>query len=266
MTGRVQGAASTRFEQVVKPGFFRRWCSLHQLDIVLQGFFKAIMDNEFYSLLTGLISYLLRQLTLINEMNTKAQKVADTRWESMSGVASWFRKHRRTLQVYLDEKKPGSCAPPVVWWVFTMFVAKISCEATYTFRSLKGLTTLVSQQREGLLKLHSTYLSWFMATGPLLEDDANLVDLDTSVLSTDKKFSIKFDNVTTVPEDLGNYVITAIDELGAEDMIPVLTNMAACSVELLAKIEAIVCEHDSRNKAADFMPPVLPHQLVKLQG
>jgi len=28
----------------------------------------------------------------------------------------------------------------------------------------------------------------------------------------------------------------------------------------------IVCERDSQNDAADFMPPVLPHQLVKLQG
>jgi len=85
MTGRVQGVA-TRFERVAKPGFFRLWCGLHQLDIVLQKFFKHLLDDEFYTLLTGLISYLRRQQNLIKDMGTKAKKVADTRWESMSKV------------------------------------------------------------------------------------------------------------------------------------------------------------------------------------
>ena len=34
----------------------------------------------------------------------------------------------------------------------------------------------------------------------------------------------------------------------------------------MAGIASIVAERDSRNNAADYMPPVLPHQLVKLQG
>ena len=142
MTGRVQGVA-TRFEQVAKPGFFRLWCGQHQLDLVLQAFFKAIMNKEFYSLLAGLISYLRRQQNLINNMKTKAKKVADTRWESMSNVASWFRQHQITVQAYLNEKQPP-CAPRTEWWVFIIFVGKVSCcEANYTFRSLEGLTTLV---------------------------------------------------------------------------------------------------------------------------
>jgi hypothetical protein len=70
-----------------EPGFFRLWCGLHQLDIILQAFFKDIMDEQFYSMLTGLISYLRRQQNLINDINTKAKKVADTRWESMSKVS-----------------------------------------------------------------------------------------------------------------------------------------------------------------------------------
>ncbi|KAI9907255.1 hypothetical protein PsorP6_016695 [Peronosclerospora sorghi] len=85
MTGKIRGAA-TRFEQVSKPGFFRIWCGLHQLDLCLQSFFKATMDEQFYSWLNCLISYLRRQQTLITKMKTKAPKVADTRWESMSKV------------------------------------------------------------------------------------------------------------------------------------------------------------------------------------
>jgi hypothetical protein len=70
--------SARRFEQVVKPCFFQRWCGLYQLDIALQAFFKAIMNKEFYSLLTGLILYYLqRQQNLINKMKTKAKKVTD---------------------------------------------------------------------------------------------------------------------------------------------------------------------------------------------
>ena len=169
------------------------------------------------------------------------------------------------MQAYLNEKKPA-CSPPMEWWIFIIFVGKVSCEASITFRSLEGLTTLVSQQREGLMRLHATYVSWFRASGPLLEEAANAVDLETSVLSEDKKYSVKFDDVNAVLEDLGNFVINAMDEVGVEVMTPIVKNIAACSVELIAKISSIVCERDSRNDAADFMPPVLPHQLVKLRG
>ena len=170
-----------------------------------------------------------------------------------------------TLQEYLNEKK-AACSPPLEWWIFIIFVAKISCEASLTFRSLEGLTTLVSQQREGLFRLHATYASWFRASGPLVEEAANAVDLETSVLSEDRKYSIKIDDVISVLEDLGNYVINAMDEVGGDAMAPIVKNIAACSVELIARIASIVCERDSRNDAADFMPPVLPHQLVKLRG
>ena len=219
MTGRVQDVA-THIEQVAKPGFFRLWCGLHQLDIALQAFFKAIMNEDFYSLLSGLISYLQRQQNLINEMKTKAKKVADIQWESMSNVASWFRQHRLSLEGYFNEKKPP-CASPTAWRVFIIFVGKVSCEASYTFRSLEGLTTLVSQQREGLLQLHATYVSWFKASGSSSEETANAIDLQMSVMSKDKKYSIKLDDVNTVLEGLGNSVITAIDDVGIEAMLPI---------------------------------------------
>jgi hypothetical protein len=72
MTGRVSGVA-TRFQRAAKPGFFRIWCGLHQLDLVLQKFFKQLIDDEFYSKLIGVISYLRRQQSLINEMKTQAK-------------------------------------------------------------------------------------------------------------------------------------------------------------------------------------------------
>ena len=57
MTGHIQGVA-TRFAQAALPGCFRIWCGLHQLDLVLQQFYTALMDKSFYGILMNLISYL----------------------------------------------------------------------------------------------------------------------------------------------------------------------------------------------------------------
>ena len=52
-------------------------------------------------------------------------------------------------------------APSKDWWIVLHVVARISEEATATFRSLEGMTTLVCQQRDGIKKLATTYLNWF---------------------------------------------------------------------------------------------------------
>ena len=77
MTGHIQGVA-TRFEQAALPRFFRIWCGLHQLDLVLQQFYTTLMNKSFYDILTNLISYLQQQFNFIAEMKTKAETVADT--------------------------------------------------------------------------------------------------------------------------------------------------------------------------------------------
>jgi fumarate reductase subunit D len=51
MTGHIQGVA-TRFEQAVLLVFFRIWCGLHQLDLVLWQFYTELMDKSFYGIFT----------------------------------------------------------------------------------------------------------------------------------------------------------------------------------------------------------------------
>ncbi|RMX62092.1 hypothetical protein DD238_006316 [Peronospora effusa] len=63
-----------------EPDFLCLCCDLHQLDIFLQRFFKRLSYKQYYSAITSLISCLRRQQNLINEMKTKAYKVAGTRW------------------------------------------------------------------------------------------------------------------------------------------------------------------------------------------
>ena len=125
---------------------------------------------------------------------------------------------------------------------------------------------MVSQQREGLVNLHQTYASWFCASGPLSQEAADAVDPKKSVISSDGKYSINLDNVTDMLEDMGNFVIDTMDDIGFAEMANVIMNIATCSVELIARIAAICVERDSSNNPTDSMPPVLPHQLVKIRG
>jgi hypothetical protein len=67
-------------------------------------------------------------------------------------------------------------------------------------------------------------------------------------------------------KDLGCFVITAIEKISVDEMAAVVKSIATCSVNLIAGLTNIVAERDSVNHAAESMPPVLPHQLVKLRG
>jgi 7,8-dihydro-6-hydroxymethylpterin-pyrophosphokinase len=49
-------------------------------------------------------------------------------------------------------------------------------------------------------------------------------------------------------------------------MAAVVKSISTCSVNLIAGLANIVAERDSVNDAAKSMPPVLPHELVKLRG
>lgn len=77
-------------------------------------------------------------------MKTKAPTVADTRWRSAGKVSAWFKTSRVEMLAYLDQKKP-SVPPSPSWWIVLMFIQKILAKTKITFRSLEGLTAIVSQ-------------------------------------------------------------------------------------------------------------------------
>ena len=84
-------------------------------------------------------------------------------------VSSWFKTHRVRVMQYFDEKN-SPCKPDSTWWLILLLIANISEAASNTFRSLQGLSTLLSAQRQGLMKLQATYVDMFGAT-PALDDD-----------------------------------------------------------------------------------------------
>jgi hypothetical protein len=118
--------------------------------------------------------------------------------------------------------------------------------------------------KEKVLKLYSNYANLFEAIGPLHLSE--IIDENSFVLSLDRKFAINIENTLRVMEDLWSYAIEAIAELGVEATLIFCQDVSKCVVDLIARIAHVVAERDSSNEAAEEIPPVLPHMLVKLRG
>lgn len=263
MTGRVSGVA-TRFEQMAKPGFVRIWCGAHQLDIVMQRAYTEFGNDEFYGHLTAAISYLRRQQNLIADMQSKAPKVADTRWESMSTVATWFKKHKVAVDAFFESKKPA-CAPPSVWWAQIMVVDYFASRATITFKQLQGHTVTVSEQRQHLASLQAFYLAAVDGKGPLTEDESGALDAEEWVLSTCSRFAGKIAKAESLIQNRGSFVQEKIGALLQTEMDALAKDVLRFFLNAAAGISTIVAERDSLNESGNEAPAVMPHELVRLE-
>ena len=87
------------------------------------------------------------------------------------------------------------------------------------------------------------------------------------VMSDDLKFLITFSDTKLMLLDLGTYVEDAIHSIDDDEKMKELyKGLSKCVVNLISGISSVVAERDSMNDAGEALPPVLPHQLVKLRG
>ena len=107
-------------------------------------------------------------------------------------------------------------------------------------------------------------MSLFYASEINNQETVDALDLELNVLLQDKKYSVELQNVEGVLKDLGFFVMAAIEQIAIDEMAVVVKRISTCSVKLIACLARIVAKCDLLNDAADSMPPVLPHQLMKL--
>jgi hypothetical protein len=263
MTGHVSGVA-TRFQQVAKPGFTRIWCGAHQLEIVLQECYTHFGNDQFYGKLTSAISYLRRQQNLIADIRSKAPKVADTRWESMSNVSSWFKLHKIAVDEYFENKKP-SCKPPPRWWVEILIIDHFAGRATIAFKQLQGHAVTASMQRARLASLQAFYLSTVDGKGPLLEAEANALDDQEWMLSACRRFAGSYAKARSLVLNQGSFVLGKIEQVTDEEADALVKDVTKLYIEAASGISRIVAERDSMNEGTDQLPPVMPNELAVLQ-
>ncbi|KAH9247850.1 hypothetical protein BASA81_014533 [Batrachochytrium salamandrivorans] len=260
MAGRIRGL-STRIESEASPGIIRIWCGLHQMDLVMQRVFKSALNEGYLTVLTTLIGYLRRQQNLIADMRATCPKVATTRWLSMGTVAKWLTSNRARIQRYLQDKN-ASCAPSPVWWIFLFAIQAIAEEANVVFISLQGLSTLVSQQRARLVGLVETYCRMSGMVGPL--ETSQLEMIDSSTTARCGKFALSYENARLCLDGLGVWVLETLDTLSQDDVSMLVTAIAQMLCQLAQGLHAVVAERDCVNDVGEELPPVLPHQLARV--
>ncbi|KAH6570906.1 hypothetical protein BASA60_007513 [Batrachochytrium salamandrivorans] len=260
MTGRIRGL-STRIESEASPGIIQIWCGLHQMDLVMQRVFESALNEGYLTVLTTLIGYLRRQQNLIADMRVTCPKVATTRWLSMGTVAKWLTSNRVRIQRYLQDKN-ASCAPSPVWWTFLFAIQAIAEEASVVFISLQGLSTFVSQQRARLVGLVETYCQMSGMVGPL--ETSQLEMIDSSTTARCRQFALSYENARSCLDGLGVWVLETLDTLSQDDVSMLVTAIAQMLCQLAQGLHAVVAERDCVNDVGEEFPPVLPHQLARV--
>jgi hypothetical protein len=260
ITERLRGL-DTRLGQCSSAKLIRIWCGLHQFDLVMQRVFKNSLEEEFYLTLTALIGHLRRQQNLISSMRSTCPKVANTRWLSMYYVSDWLVSNIIAFTEHLELNEPH-CAPRKSWWLFLFSVHALARESKAVFRSLQGLTTLVSQQRGKLSGLVDTYCRMTGMTGPLTDNQMSALEASETELSG--RFSLTHANTRHFMDGLDLWVVQNISTMELEMVNSLTVAVAKMYGQAANGIHEIVAERDSENNASDDLPPVLPHQLVKI--
>jgi hypothetical protein len=248
MTGRIKGLA-TRIQDLASPGFYRVWCLLHQVDLVMQKEFMRLMNGSFFTICTALIGFLRRQYLFIDATKSKCPDLSKTRWLSMWRFAEWMCNHRVEVLEFLDKKGPAANAikPPPEWWVILATVRDITGAVTCTVQRLQGRETLVSEQKAELLVLcrKLTDLGRIQVT----HEGFHLYD----------RFAIS-DYIV----DLGSYCDGIYRAMSYQQREDIITATAECFTHVISGLEVIAAQRDENNLPADDLPAVLPHELASI--
>ena len=136
MSGQYRGVAS-HIANVALPDFYRVWCALHQLDLVLQRLYNSLCDDSYVGTVTSLTGHLRRQFNLINEMGSKCPRFVNTRWMSMSKVVKWFVANQLQITTHLATRNV-TWMPTDQWWIVTCCLNRVMKVVDVAIVSLQG--------------------------------------------------------------------------------------------------------------------------------
>jgi hypothetical protein len=179
-------------------------------------------------------------------------------------VAEWLLENRIAIVNYSASlKEPLDSLPPYWWWVVIAVVKAVTDYVNPVFVKLQGKTLLISQQTAILAQLADELTILAGIDGPF--NDEQIEELAAGFNTTYGRWSIAHENVFLFINDQGMFVRNTFDELSSEDQDDVVYHVGKLLVTLVEGIRDIQAERDSRNRATDDLPPVLPHELVKLR-
>lgn len=178
----------------------------------------------------------------------------------MGIVCSWLlQRQSRLYQHFNSVEKYRSYAPPSSWWVVTAVVDMLTKYVNKVFVQLQSSDLLVSQQKLILEKLAADICIHAHIEGPHPADTIVVANIIFG------QFSISHKSVIEVIYDQGLFIRETYDNLDGIEQTKIIRALGHFILSLVDGIIAIQAERNSENGPADEIPPVLPHELVKLR-
>ena len=237
-------------------GFYRIWCALHQLDIVVQKYVTEYFNDDFYGELTGLIGYLSRQKSLTKTIKLECPKVSVNCWQSLGKGCKWFYEHKYHILEYLNEKNPDR-KPATHWWVYVAVLDTIIKELN-RFVTGQGLTKMVGEQHKSLDNLKCDLLEFLGGHRVIFEeadDDNNYVE---------DGFIVPKENAIAMIKDLGLFYQKTLEEATPAMQKDLWRDVSKFVISIVIGIEEIEQQKDI--SSGYKVPPVVPCELIKLRS
>jgi hypothetical protein len=261
MTGHLQGVV-TRIASQSNNKIYRVWCGLHQLDLVLKHAYTELWDNEVVEIMKKFIQHLRQQHALIADMRATCPQLT-TRWLVMGQVCKWLLEKRIRLFEYINSaKKSIAQAPPDWWWVVITGISALTDIINPVFVKLQAQNLLISTQTALLEGLAIDLCAAVGIQGPFSPEE--IIELAAGFNSTYGRWSVSYESVVLFIEGLGIYARRTLQLLPHELQHKVIQSIGQLATTIVEGIVNIQVERDAKNHAADDIPPVLPHELVKI--
>jgi len=262
MTGCIQGVV-TQLEQQAEHQIYRVWCGLHQLDLVMKGAYEELLDGEFVKTMNAVVTHLRAQNNLIADMEQSTCPKLTTRWVVMGDVCDWLlQKQPRLFEHFKSADKYRKHMPPMSWWIIVAVVNTLTEYVNKVFVQLQSDDLLVCQQKNILEKLAVDICVHTHVEGPYPEDTVVVTSGPNLVFG---RFSISHKSIIEVIYDQGLFIREIYDNLDDIEQNRIICAVGNLVLSIVEGIIAIQAERDSENRPADDIPPVLPHEFIKLR-
>ena len=190
-----------------------------------------------------------------------------TRWVVMGVVCEWFiAKQSRLFEHLYESQDSPTQAPPMWWWVIIVVIATITEYINKTFVKLQAEALLITQQNEVLQKLAIDICIHANINGPHnMEEIATLNQSNSHSTTPQGSFSISYKSSIELIYDQGLFIRGLFDGLDDMSKCRVVRAIGTLILSIIDGVTDIQAERDSKNLPADDIPPILPHELIKLR-
>uniref|UniRef100_A0AAV1UC97 Transposase n=1 Tax=Peronospora matthiolae TaxID=2874970 RepID=A0AAV1UC97_9STRA len=250
--GPQHGISSRLTTLVKKPAFYRIWCGVHQLEVVVKHCVLAISQNAFYDELVSILATLRQDQPALNQDYsgcplfgnsipdvTTTLSIARGFTENLMTALKWLTEHRIAILQRLRNRSPAS-VPSASWWVCVAALHRVIAEIAHVMKTLLSMesgTNLLSEQVQELRKLALILADVVGAQRDLWEPQ------DPSVCCASGSYQLTFQNAQQfIQSEGGALAIEMFDMLRGVERRHITESVAHFVADLTSRIAVIAQE------------------------